>query len=304
MKKVLILLLVVTAHFATAQTFAPIGAKWHYNSDNGGGGPPRSAYHLYEAVGDSIIEGINCRKIAVTRFPPSSNDSIIMPPIFVYESGDTVYYYHRVLLRFSPLYIFSAAVGDTLTFDSPDEFGMSNQPFVWRARIDSISDYIIGNDTLKMFWPRTIVTGFDPSADFHGPYIKRIGGTFQFMHQPWSIFPEWDGPLRCYTDNSMFADFMNIPCTQRAGLSVDETNTLAGIRIYPNPAYDFLRLENNQSTSVNYQLRDLQGRIINSGTLAPNNTQQLELQGMPKGIYLLQLESGDLVRQEKVVVGR
>lgn len=307
---ILLLLWITVSQKSQAQTnnnqeFAQIGTLWHYNFNNFGGGQPNSSYHKLESVGDTLIAGKNCRIIRTTFFPPFSNDSIVQSPEYVYMAGDTVYYYHRYLNQFSPLYMFNAQVGDTLHFDYPHlPLFASVTPFRWKARIDSITHYIQGSDTLKMFWPRTLpnTDSMHLNADFLGAYIEKIGGTVQFMHQPFVIIPEWNGPIRCYQDPQLSVNFMQIPCNQRAGLSVDKLAPLASVRFYPNPAKEVFYLQNDHNGTVQYSVFNSQGQLLLQNEIQANENKTINTEYWPTGMYLLRLQSQQLMRYEKLLI--
>lgn len=287
------------------QEFALLGTLWHYNFNNFGGGQPNSSYHKLEAVGDTLIQGKNCRIIRTTFFPPFSNDSIAQAPEYVYTAGDTVFYYHRYLNHFSPLYMFNTQVGDTLHFDYPHLTIFAGiTPFRWKARIDSITNFVVGSDTLKMFWPTTLPNNdsMHLNADFLGPYIQKIGGTVQFMHQPFIILPEWYGPIRCYQDPQLFVNFMQIPCNQRAGLSVDKHGPLSTVRFYPNPANEAFYIQNDHTTAVQYSLFNSQGQLLLQNELLANETKTINTDHLPTGMYFFKFQSQQQIRFEKLLI--
>lgn len=73
-----------------------------------------------------------------------------------------------------------------------------------------------------------------------------------------------------------------------AKMPVPEEEDDKGIRIYPNPAGAFIRVE----TATPYrkaELRDASGRIIRVETLDGRQQFDLDLQQVPRGVYILQL---------------
>jgi hypothetical protein len=289
---------------ANAQNFAPLGAKWYYDSSGGGTTPRFGAYLLYEVVKDTMVAGTACRKIEVSFMSTRNSSATQRAPLFVYESGDTVYYYHNQLQRFSALYMFNAQAGDTLTFDTPAEFPPADTAQkTWQVLVDSVTSFVQGGDTLKKFWTSPVFVFNETNYAFHEPYIEHIGGTFMFTHQPEAIFPEWDGGIRCFKDGANDLNFMGVACDSLTLLSSVATTGLEQLRFFPNPASDFVQLEQPDKDPVAYQLLDLQGRVHASGSLEFGR-HTIGLQDLSNGIYLLMLQQGTAFRYERLVVAK
>src|SRR5690606_20862978 len=61
---------------------------------------------------------------------------------------------------------------------------------------------------------------------------------------------------------------------------------LYNLSIYPNPATDFIYIMNNNSTELEYQLYDVQGKVVRSAAIPElNNTVQVS--DLNEGIYFL-----------------
>ncbi len=63
------------------------------------------------------------------------------------------------------------------------------------------------------------------------------------------------------------------------------------LKIYPNPANDYLKIEILEP-ALNYQIIDLTGKILLEGTIS-DNLSYIEIEGLQKGLYLLQLKSAN-----------
>lgn len=300
MKKLLILFVLITAS-AAGQEFAPLGARWYYNSMGLGAAPSRSEYTRLEVVKDTSINGIACRKIEATHFEYCSGDSVARQPYFVRESGDTAYYWHSILQRFSPLCMFNAFSGDTLTFDVPPYAYVANQLTQFQVVVDSVIPFIQGNDTLKAFYTSPIWQGFSTTTfAFHEPYLEKVGPTFLFEHQSASILVASDGPLRCYSDNNLSINLMGIPCDYRLVASTP-MHDLSNYRVYPNPVSDYLTLELPDDFPVHYEIYDLKGRRLQTGICQTAGSNQIDMQLFGTGIYVLHLQIGQQINTHKVV---
>ncbi|MEP7128969.1 MAG: hypothetical protein ABI729_08880, partial [Chitinophagales bacterium] len=58
MKQLLFIsIILLCTSICIAQSFAPIGATWHYSASANGGAPGHSEYYLYESQLDTIVGG-------------------------------------------------------------------------------------------------------------------------------------------------------------------------------------------------------------------------------------------------------
>lgn len=303
MKHLYIFLMCISS-LVSAQHFAPIGATWHYDSSLQGTRPIYGAYLYYEVVKDTVINGQECR--VVKQILNSNNGNQPLSDVYVYEANDTVFYYHASLQRFSALYIFNAQQGDTLTFDVPNDFPPRNpNQLTWQVVVDSIVPMVVSGDTLRQFYTSPIVTN-DTSItfySFHRAYIERIGGTFLFLHQPHVIFPDWDGPLRCYSDTIQTINMLGIRCDSLTATSVADRQMLNDVRFYPNPANAALYLENKAEKEVSFYVYDLKGRKLMEGQVLQGK-ERIGLEEIPPGVYILKLFTAGVYRTERLIIQR
>jgi len=68
------------------------------------------------------------------------------------------------------------------------------------------------------------------------------------------------------------------------------------LSIYPNPATDFLYIQTNAITRINFRLTDISGRQITQGIFSGNTS--ISLSGYSAGLYLLHLSDS---RQNRIV---
>lgn len=73
---------------------------------------------------------------------------------------------------------------------------------------------------------------------------------------------------------------------------VDEDNTAAAIRVYPNPANDFVyvKAESTEGNNIVATLRDVRGKTMHSVII--NGETRISIQGLPQGVYFLEVVSG------------
>lgn len=90
--------------------------------------------------------------------------------------------------------------------------------------------------------------------------------------------------------------------TLLSSLSVEE-DVAAGLKVYPNPASDFIQMtfskDLGQKTAVLY---DLSGKLLRSWNLGSGMSAQIEVNGINPGLYLLQLNGNNSVINTKVII--
>jgi hypothetical protein len=82
------------------------------------------------------------------------------------------------------------------------------------------------------------------------------------------------------------------------GIGKSEGN---GITVFPNPVNDVLRISGASRGSV-LALNDLSGRMVRNAFATEAENTTLDVSGLPKGIYILEIVSGSVVQKHKIVV--
>lgn len=77
------------------------------------------------------------------------------------------------------------------------------------------------------------------------------------------------------------------------------TNQLSGYRIYPNPATDQLYFS-GLPENTRIRISDMQGRVMYDSPLPEHNS--LLVQGWPAGLYVVQLQSGQRLSTERLLL--
>jgi hypothetical protein len=86
-------------------------------------------------------------------------------------------------------------------------------------------------------------------------------------------------------------------------VGINETSINLDLSVYPNPTTNYLQLkvESEKLESLNFQLIDLQGKIIESKKVTASNT-ILKMEALPKAIYFLTVTKGNqLIKSFKVI---
>jgi len=73
------------------------------------------------------------------------------------------------------------------------------------------------------------------------------------------------------------------------GTNIANIIALKGLKIYPNPAQDYLTIDWQGTETLALQLFDALGKEVLTETILPKTKQQLDVSKLPKGVYLLQV---------------
>ena len=76
-------------------------------------------------------------------------------------------------------------------------------------------------------------------------------------------------------------------------ISINENSKLEGqLKVYPNPAKDYITVENNSAKSMLVTVTDMQGGIVKKFNLELNENEQVDINELESGTYVL--SSGEL----------
>jgi aminopeptidase YwaD len=92
-----------------------------------------------------------------------------------------------------------------------------------------------------------------------------------------------------------------VATTSLLGTNETAANTLELIKIYPNPAKDFLNIELPKDVkNFNLEITDLNGRLI----LTNENETKINVSGLVNGAYLCTIKANDKVAVRKIIIGK
>jgi len=264
---------------AIGQSFAPIGAEWHYSSSAYGAAPVASEYYHLVVEKDTLIEGYPLRKIKRKHYR-YQGDSVEVAPYWVHQSGDTVALYDPDRGRLYKLFIFNAAPGDTLLLDIPHELVIHPADTTYRAVVDTIITEAYDGVALRKF----VLEPLDFFGWYRGFYLEKVGGYEWFLPLGTIIIPEADGPIRCYRDAEVNIQFSSRPCDDRVISSTEDGLARSSI-LFPNPASDLVHIESDFAID-HVEIRDLRGNIALRTQEMPIPVGQLS-----SGIYFVKIHS-------------
>jgi len=189
-----------------AQDFAPTGAKWYV--PNLHFLPPSISVTTIESIGDTIINGLDCKHLVKDNWSCLINDG----SFFIHQSGDSIYLYDALRDTFDTIIDFGAEVGEGWQFHY-DYMGGGSSIDTISCTVDSVFyHYLSPTDSLKTqdvtltSSTEFYVDGTDTIYNSRQARIyEKIG--FQtalfpyFFPQQWICDANNDGPTRCYEDS-------------------------------------------------------------------------------------------------------
>ena len=287
-KSTFLLILFACTLQINAQDFAPIGSIWHYTQ--GTVNPDYITYKTLESVSDTIIQGIECRKIVEV----GRSSSTIVSYHYMYSENGRVFFYADD--SFHLLYDFGANKGDTVTLG----YFQTHEGSPLQMFIDSTSTIMVNDQERKIQY---ITCGDGMVIEFGHQVIEGIGSTsFMFPTLDFSL----DGPLRCYQDNNTGL-FLN-PFHSNSGWNhqdceetltgIEEVDSKESISVFPNPTQSSITVRNIDRATA-YKIITISGRILKQGIISEST--EISLTELSKGVYFIEFESDNVLIVRKII---
>lgn len=158
---------------------------------------------------------------------------------------------------------------------------------------------IVGSETYDVQYSTDSTFAENTSANIKGANFT-IGTT---LLEDTKYF--WRARACAPNDTSAYSEPWSF--TTLGAIGIEEYFTNESLSVFPNPASDFatLNIEARKEGVVNYSLTDLTGKELQSGIISlvtGKNSKQLNLKGMAKGIYLINLEMAEDMVTRKLII--
>jgi len=285
-----ILILISSVYGSSAQNWAPVGAKWHFTKHTNMSSA--FSYTTIEVEKDTMVLGKKCSKL-IGNFDPCIWQSNIM-----YESNDSVYFYHTQNNDFSLLYDFGANPGDIWEINNiTSSFGLGF-PDTSRILVDSVDQILIDGEILRVLYT-TQINMIESDYEFGGMIIEKIGA---ISFYPWlfSCDPV-AGIIRCYEDDDIFYQRdSNIACEYSTVNTIDLE--IENVKAYPNPVNDKLRITIDFpfDQKINFQMIDMSNKMVLHGTLGSTT---IDVSSLLRGVYVFNLvdSSNEVILTTKIL---
>tara|TARA_B110000037_G_C16889237_1_gene411449 strand:- start:56 stop:532 length:477 start_codon:yes stop_codon:yes gene_type:complete len=101
--------------------------------------------------------------------------------------------------------------------------------------------------------------------------------------------------------NGSVAQGVQQPYEISTTVGINETSINLELSVYPNPTTDYLTLKVDDNSNLNYQVYDLQGKVIENKKVTANNT-TISMEALPKAIYFLNVTKNNrIVKTFKII---
>jgi endoglucanase len=143
-------------------------------------------------------------------------------------------------------------------------------------------------------WTKDVIYIFD-SLDFHFTYHA-------YREDNFGYYGGWEGPLDTSTvQQSLKKVFEEYFIQSPTGAEMQNITEEIGIAVYPNPASHLICFENRNQKMANVQISDTKGKVLKTITLAGNETTELEIKDLTRGMYFCLLHQDGQKRTFKLV---
>jgi hypothetical protein len=101
--------------------------------------------------------------------------------------------------------------------------------------------------------------------------------------------------------NGSVAQGVQQPYEISTTVGIKETSINLELSVYPNPTTDYLTLKVADFETLNFQLIDLQGKIIENKKVTTSNT-TIKMEALPKAVYFLNVTKNNrIIKTFKIV---
>jgi hypothetical protein len=283
--------------------FAPVGAEWYYTYTNG---EPLMDCHKYRVEKDTLIDGDLC-KMVIHSFYNTVRDTVI----FKQDNGKIYYYFNE---QFNLIYDYDVQISDEVVFtfkcygcDAPGNTVL----LPVRCIVNDIQQIEINGRQYKQVFT-TIDTSFE-NRWFHVAfnnnydYIEGIGHLHVFMEEARSMIDlsVYTIELRCYGEDDFhyitpwWQGYDNLPCDYLGYSSINKSNPMDGISVFPNPVQNELYLTYPEIQNlVSGEILSPTGQSLLNFTI-DNQNKSVNLNNLSSGIYFLkyQINEKNIIRK-------
>jgi len=296
MKKLIYLLLILSFSLVSkAQTWCPVGAKWHYRLYN-----PITPY--YDGVlelnytNTLTINSIVCKEIIGTFYGKTiaawSPSTIITNYVNIktYSNNNVYYKYDIDENKFDTIVDFNASVGDKWLLTMLPTGTSTSNPCSFSRPTVSVTNtgtLVINSQTLRKI--EVTFTTYTNSV-YTRTIIEKIGSDIGFL------FPSY----HCIVDGPEYGDFIcyedpNFPLYKKTSVvnciydptSIEENSTDYNICISPNPSSSEYVVNFKSGDLLEFKFFDAFGKEFFVPYNLVNNVIHLDFTKIDKGIYFV-----------------
>jgi hypothetical protein len=290
--------LLFTSNVKAQINWAPDGAVWTY-----------SQTHMFSliidtivirSIGDTVIQDKECKILK-----RSAGTCDLRPwKEYMFADSGKVFFYDVLRNDFQMLYDFNAEAGQSWPICTTYE-GSSASSDTITVTIDSVKSILLNGVMLKKQFVRYSSSEWSWIVCGPGINIEGIGNTGSMF--PWYYGfcdANWAGPLRCYSDDFIgLVDFGTAPSCDYVGLGINDEEPNEYLKVFPNPADDFVVFEASMITTGSITVVDIFGREFIKVPITGEKT-VWDTRGVAPGVYLYRIGNSSFAYSGKVVIVR
>jgi hypothetical protein len=308
MRNVFVVLLInCSALISNAQNWCTPNSEWHYNHASFSG----PGYAKISYTGTTTVNSYACQQLSYFAMDYNFSagfTSTTTLNYYTYENNSVVYLYNRITQVFDTLYNYNAAIGNQWLL--PTNLPTTTIPACAKAKLIVLDTGRATIQSTDLKWLKVQINY--PSYIVTDTIFERIGflNNYFFSADYCTIEQDYNegGALRCFSDGSGFNYNRTAkPCTDLynpVGLGALKIKDKR-FKIYPNPSNGLLKIQIEDATISNYNLKlvnVLGQEETTDEVLKQNDIVTLNIQGLKKGIYFLQVfYKGKLIFTEKII---
>ena len=288
--------------YSQAQSFAPIGATWHYTEKFAF--ETYSSYLYIEATKDTVFKGKTCR---VLENNGGLDCAFHNEMDFVYTEDSVVYIYTPEIDSFQVLYNFKAKKDSSWTIIFEIDPPLNPQLDTLLVTVDSVCFTTINDQPLKKLFVSysSLNEGYEGNH-YYGEILERLGDTYYLFHLYGLSGVVCDGNysegLRCYQDPGFgfYETGIADSCTVVSGIGLQSNQEVIKVDIYPNPTNGKFKIASDTKETLSLFVFDLMGQVIYKETFAEETT--IDLSACKPGFYLISLHQGAHINTTRKLV--
>ncbi len=298
MKKVILLFVIsIVCESSYSQNWAPVGAEWHYSESLFWGFPISEDYIKLESVKDTVFNGVICSKLNKRHIPVCWGRPYTE---FMYSDDNQVFFWDFQLDKFQMLYDFHKTTGDSWEIEVYDEDNDIDTLLIVVDSTDIIN--INSHDRIRQFVTYNFIheswmPWVQDTMIYNSILIENIGDQFymfnflpQFLQVCDGNFPQG---LRCYYDEELglYETGIAPSCTHVEFVGIDKNNSSPGrVKLFPTFCNGKVNVETDLRGVLHYQVFDLSGKIVSSGTIVNN---EIFLNNTCMGMFIIEIYNED-----------
>lgn len=307
MKNILFLFILGLSMTCYSQEFAPVNAKWHFQNYYLGFHEPIT-YSVIKSVRDTVID----EKYSTIIHLYDNNGVDFVTDLIVHEDQGIVYFFEHG--EFKLFFDYNLDVGDTLAYRVPlnaplfqsngggDEVGLNRTYYALITEKETVE---IDGKAISKFHT-SIIRPIDLVGSYTfwdlGIFTQRIGSPQGlFGKSEMELLGGFPGYYRCYEDHEISINMSPYACDFTT-VNIIEFDKNALILTYPNPVQEFLKIKLLTENCSRIELIDPHGKVVKTQQLEGQNVLELNLSGLPSGLYILTMECNGFSRQYAKII--